>query len=259
MYEKEEYVKMSEIKDVEKIERTLGIASTVQAKDIVPVYSEAVQRFLKDNERLGEDWQRQAAGYLLDCFKGTDNEGNIKGSNIYAGVAIATLTDIPLIRGRELLRMWETAGRINPFGSVYVDFGVQANGMPKVSSAQASVLLQSLKKYNLKEDVVPDFCQLRLVPDQNSGLVFKIADNVEPSELAPVSQYPFEGRVGRDGLFRACLSSTYWFANGDCLGVSIDDGRVVRYDAEGVAPKMKIIETRKDLASELAKRFSSRF
>jgi len=245
---------MTAVKDVERVERTRGIASTVQSKEIIPIYSEAVQRFLRDNEDLGENWQKMATGYLFDCFKGTDKEGNLVGSNSYAGVAMATLAAIPLIRGKQLLRMWENAGKGNPFGSVYIDFGVQANGKPEANSAQAKILLESLEKYDLKESVIPDFCQLRLVPDQNAGLVFKIADNVNPNELTPVSAYPFETRVGKDGLFRAYLVSG-WFAVGGNLAASDGLGRVVRYDAEGAAPK----KTERDVVSDLAAQFSSRF
>lgn len=246
---------MVKVEDIERTVRSRGIASTLQAAEVVPVYSEAVQRFLRDNKSLGENWQEQVASYLFDGFKGVDDEVNLVGSNSYSCVAMTSLAGIPLITGKQLLGMWESAGRKNPFGNRYIDFGIQANGELKTNSVQAGVLLKGLKNYNLKEEVLPDFCQLNLFPDQNSGLVFRIADDVEAKDLTPVSAYLFEGRVGKNGLFRAYLYSDLWYAIDDNLASSNVGGRVVRYDAEGVVPKKNASDTARDLTEGFLLKF----
>ena len=248
-----------EIQLTEPVPKVKGTASTFKAADFIPAYTEAVEKFLRDNASLGENWQRDVAKKLYN-FQGKNKEGDVLGSSPYMGVAIATfLSEISLIGGKQLLELYEQAGKKNPFGSVYIDFGVNLNGGTEINKNQAEALLDSFIKYgiNMNEGRVPDFAQLRLVADQKSGLVFKLAEGVQDKDVANVSDYPFGSYVGKHGLFSACLDrSGRWYAYGDVLVGSDGDGRVVRYDAEGVAPK-KIKET--DLVSNLKQDFVRKF
>jgi hypothetical protein len=247
-----------EIVDMEKVERKLGVASTVKAEDFAQQYSEGVERFLRDNQSaMGDKWVRKV-GEKLYNLQGKNKEGDVLGSSTDIGVAIATFTDIPLITGQQLLGLYKQAGNKNPFGSVYIDFGVHVNGTPRVNPIQAKLLLADFANRGIKIENgrVPDLAQLRLIADQEAGLDYKLADNVK--DVASISAYPFrEGYVGKDGLFRAYLDRDgYWFAFDVDLAYSSDYGRVVRYDAEGVvAPK----KSNEDLAGTLTKEFKAKF
>ena len=248
-----------EIVDMEKVERRRGIASTVKAVDFVSQYSEGVERFLRDNQSaMGDEWVKNAGSKLYN-LQGKNKEGDILGSSTDIGVAIATFTNVPLITGQQLLGLYKQTGDKNPFGSVYVDFGVQVNGAPKVNPVQAKLLLADFAKRGIKIENgrVPDLVQLRLIADKEAGLAYKLADDVK--DVALVSAYPFrEGYIGKDGLFRAYLYRLgCWLAGDGYLVDSYVNGRVVRYDAEGVArvaPKPG-----KDLVGKLAQDFAEKF
>jgi len=210
---------------MEKVERKKGIASTVKADEFIPQYSEGVEKFLRDNQSMGDGWV-QSAGSKLYIFSGKNIEGEVLGSSIDTGVAIATFTNIPLITGQQLLELYNQEGKKNPFGNVYIDFGVQVNGSPQINSIQAKLLMDEFNKrgVNIGEGIVPNFTQLRLVADQEVGLAYKLADDVK--EVAPVSAYPFYD-AGRSGLFRAYLNRNgNWNANDDNLANSNDNGRM---------------------------------
>lgn len=252
---------MAAIKNIETVPRTKGIASTVKVNDFIPQYTEAVARFLKDNASLGEDWQKNVASKLYN-FQGKNDEGDVLGSSTYMGVALATfMPEIPLIGGKQLLELYQQAGDKNPFGGVYIDFGVQLNGNPQTNKAQAKALLDSFKKYGIKTDNgrVPDFAQLRLVADKDSGLVFTLAEDAQDDKVANVSDLPFGSYVGKNGLFRAYLGwDGHWYAGDGNLADSNGNGRVVRYDAEGVVvPKKSEVKT--DLVTKLSTEFAKRF
>lgn len=169
--------------------------------------------------------------------------------------------EIPLITGQQLLRLYNQAENKNPFGQVYIDFGVQINGNPKVNSKQAKVLLDEFKKreIDLKQGRVPDFNQLRIIPNEDSGLAYSLSKDASSENIAHVSEYPFKDYVGKNGLFGACLSwDGSWYAGSGDLHDSIDGGMVVRYDAEGVAPK-KLPLKKKDLISTLTNNFANKF
>jgi hypothetical protein len=171
------------------------------------------------------------------------------------------MPEIPLIGGKQLSELYHQAGDKNPFGRVYIDFGVQLNGNPETNKTQAKTLLDSFKKYGIKTDNgrVPDFAQLRLVADKDSGLIFTLADGVQDDKVANVSDLPFGSYVGKNGLFGACLNGYGdWFANDDDLAGSNVSGRVVRYDAEGVVVPKKI-EVKTDLVTKLSTEFAKRF
>ena len=243
-----------EIANIEKVERTNGVASTVKADDFIQQYSEGVERFLRDNQSIGDEWV-QIAGSKLYNFQGKSKEGDVLGSSIDMGVAIATFTDIPLITGQQLLKLYNQAGKKNPFGAVYIDFGVQVEGAPKVNSVQAKILMDDFnrRKIKIENGIVPNFSQLRLIADKDAGLAYKLAEDV--TEVAPVSAYPFYN-VEKNGLFRACLGRNgFWVADVGILAYSSDCGRVVRYDAEGVAYK----KLKEDLTATLTKKFRKRF
>jgi len=243
---------MTIVDDVRKVEveKLVGRASTISAEEFKPVWADVVERFLREHEKsLGNNCVRQVGGYLYNGFRGVDPEGNLTGSGPYIGVAIATLLpEINLIKGRQLLELYLQKQRKNPFGNVLIDFGVLING-EKVNPVQARILLEEMKKRSLEigEGVVPDFCQLRLCADENAGLVYKLADEVTKDNLTSVSVYPFQ-YVGKEGLFRAYLNrGGDWYADDEYLAISGDDGRVVKYDAEGITPK----KLKRDLVSIL--------
>lgn len=243
-----------EVTNTEKIKRAKGIASTVKADDFIQQYIGEVERFLRDNQSIGDKWV-QMAGSKLYNFQGKNKEGDVLGSSTDIGVAIATFTDVPLITGQQLLELYNQAGEKNPFGNVYIDFGAQVNRAQKVNSVQAGILMNEFKirGINIGEGIVPNFAQLRLVADKDAGLAYKLAEDVK--EVAPVSMYPFY-RVGKDGLFRASLYGySSWDADGDSLADSYGDGRVVRYDAEGVAHK----KPQEDLVATFTKEFRKKF
>lgn len=249
-----------EIKDVEKIDRIKGTASTVKADDLIPQYTEGVERFLRDNSSLGDEWVK-TAGERLYNFQVKNKEGDVIGSSTDMGVAIATFTDIPLITGQQLLRLYSDEGNKNPFENVYIDFGAQINGKPNVNSNQAKILLTDFekRKISLENGRVPNFSQLKLVADKDAGLAYKLSDDVTSDNVALVSEYPFVN-VGKNGLFGACLNwCGYWGAGVDFLANSYDIGRVVRYDAEGVSPKKLVRPEKSDLVKTLTETFRKKF
>ncbi|MFA4960300.1 MAG: hypothetical protein WC548_01420 [Candidatus Pacearchaeota archaeon] len=226
-----------EVKDVEKVERIRGIAATVKAEDFRVQYTEGVKKFLYDHQEFGDDWVKRTASQLYVHKK--NQEGDVRESNVPAGVAISTFTDIPLIGGKQLLEIYRQNGDKNPFGNVYIDFGVHFNGRPERNLKQTSYLLSELSHRGIRiQEGVIDFGKLRLDINEDEGglLVYKLAEDFEEGDIVPVSTYPFIS-VSKNGLFRAYLDRSYWIADDDDLANSNDDGLVVRYDAEGVALK----------------------
>jgi len=251
-----------EIRDIIKVEQQRGIASTVKSEDLIPAYTEGVQKFLRNHQlEMGDDWVKMV-GERLYKFSGKNKEGDVLGSSTDMGVAIATFCpEIPLITGQQLLELYSRAENKNPFGSVYIDFGVHINGEHEVNPTQAKILLNDFKAKGIElgEGRVPNFNQLKLIADKDAGLAYKLTDDVCFDSIAVVSAYPFEGRVGKNGLFGACLGRDGgWYAGGGGLRGSDDCGRVVRYDAEGVAPK-KLEKPAKDLVTTLTGNFMRKF
>ncbi|MDP2947840.1 MAG: hypothetical protein Q8N88_07020 [Nanoarchaeota archaeon] len=249
-----------EITDVEKVERTIGVTSTVKAKDFIEQYSEGVSKFLRDNQQsMGDDWVRDVSSKLYDgfygAFYGANKEGDVLGSSTDIGVAIATFTDVPLISGQQLLSLYKQAGNKNPFGNVYVDFGALLNGNPEINKIQAKLLLDALSHRGINErNGVLNFSQLRLIANSESGLAYKLADGV--INIEPVSTYPFWS-AGKNGLFRAYLfRDGFWYAGDGGLAHSYDVGRVVRYDAEGVSTQKS---EEGNLVEILTKEFRKKF
>jgi len=244
-----------------KISKRFGTASTLEAGDFIQVYADGVAKFLEDNKLLGDDWVKDTAYKLYVLNRNKD--GEVVGSNTYVGAFISTyLPEVPLIRGREIQDIITNTGSKTPFGSVYVDFGVQVNGNPKTNKAQAQALLADYKARNInnKDILVPDFNQLRLLPDKSAGLIFRLSEDVKQDDLTPLSAYKINSSyTGKDGLFRACLGGGSWCASDDVLSYSFDYGRVVRYDAEGVN-RQKFQTTKKDsLTSKLTSEFLAKF
>ncbi|MCX6749061.1 MAG: hypothetical protein NT076_05660 [Candidatus Pacearchaeota archaeon] len=250
-----------EIRDIEKVERQGGIASTIKVEDFILGYAEAVRRFLRDNQpAMGNSWVK-GVGDRLYNLQGKNKEGDVLGSSTDIGVAIATFCpEIPLITGQQLLGIYNQAGNKNPFGNVYIDFGAQVNGTPEVNHVQAKVLLEEFKARGIEvgEGRVPNFAQLRLHVDKDAGLVYRLAENASADNIAVVSAYLFKNRVGKNGLFGAFLGRPDWFAYDGDLQYSCDAGRVVRYDAEGVA-RAEPTKSTPDLFSTLAEDFIRKF
>jgi hypothetical protein len=197
-----------EIKDIKKVEEHIGTASTVKADEFVPVYAERIGKFLRDNQQsMGDEWVNKVSSRLYDGFKGKNEQGDILGSSVDIGVAVATFCpEFPLITGQQLLRLYSKAGEKNPFGEVYVDFGVNLNGDPRTNPEQAKILLQEMKKrgIEIREGRVPNFSQLRLIPNQETGLAYRLAEDVSSDDVALVSDFPFK-YTSKNGLFGAFL------------------------------------------------------
>lgn len=250
-----------QISHTRKIEQELGVASTLKADDFIPQYIGGIAKFLRDNQStMGEQWVKETAEKLYN-FQGKNKEGDSLGSSTILLAAISHFCpEIPLITGQQLFDLYKQAGNKNPFGDVYIDFGVQVNGKPSRNPAQAKALLESYKANGIdsKKIVVPNFAQVSLLADKEAGLVLKLKEGVKQSDLALASDYPFEGRVGENGLFRAYLYGYGgWCACIDYLADSGDGGRVVRYDDEGVVPKKKEVEY--DLITRLQKEFAKKY
>jgi hypothetical protein len=248
-------MKVKHIEEVRKQE-TLGEASPLIYSEFMPFLKEKVAKFLRDNQaEMGDEWVRDAHSKLYLSL-GKNQKGELIGSNIYIGAAIATLCpEIPLIEGQQLLALTKSTGSKTPFGPVYVDFGCFLTPEAyEMNPFEAGILAESFKKrgINLREGKVPNFNQLKLVPDKKIGLVFKLADNdnVREDRIADVSDYPFYA-IGKKGLFRACLSVDGWYAVDDRLAYSSDYGRMVRYDKSGVAPQKLSLERKRDLVYTL--------
>lgn len=229
-----------------------GTLSLVRFSDFVPAYTEVVRRFLKDNENLGNPWIESASKKLLIY----ENKGGLVAqSNSYAEVLTASL--IPMVTYNQMRRGCEKAGTQNPFGEIYIDLGFNINGNPQTNEAQAKYLLEQMKTRGIKVKNPRGFSfnQLELKASPEAGLVFGIREEVEedgnnsPENLEPSKFYSF----GKNGLFRVYLNCDgYWFAYVDGLASSNDVGRVVRYDAEGVAPKkLEVSQTKENLADRL--------
>lgn len=254
------------IDDQEKIEKKYGTASTILADEFIPPYVEKVEKFLRDNESsMGDKWVKEI-GRILYSFQGKDEEGNLMGSSTTMNVAIATfLPEVPLITGKQLLGIYKRNDSKNPFKR-YIDFGIQIHGDPKVNSSQTKILLEDLKKANIdvsKEAKFFDFNQLRLITDKNCGLAYKLSEEVTSENVTNFFEFPFkESLVGKNGLFGCYLDGySVLVAGNSGLFDSDDRGRVVRYDAEGVAPKkLPLLEIKKkDLIQTLKEDFLSRF
>ncbi|MFA5020371.1 MAG: hypothetical protein WC533_04730 [Candidatus Pacearchaeota archaeon] len=250
-----------EVIEIQDIKTRVGVASTVRANDLIPVYVEGVKRFLRDNLSMGEEWVKTARGRLYN-FSGKSGEGDILGSSADMGVAIATFfPEFPLITGQQLLRLYLKIGNKNPSGHVYIDFGVQINGKPRFNQIQAEILLKDFKSRGIDvgEGRVPDFNQLRLVADENCGLAYRLAEDVIAENIVAVSAYPFGTRVGKDGLFGAYLDGDgSWYAIVGGLPSSGSVGQMVRYDTKGVVPK-KLDTSSDNLVDKLTRDFIKRF
>lgn len=215
-------------------------ASTLKVDDFIPQYSEGVARFLRDNSlSMGEQWVRKTERRLYN-FCGKNEEGDDLGSSTIVLAAISNFCPgIPLITGQQLFDLYTRTGNKNPFGKVYIDFGVQVNGEPDINTNFAKALLESYKLngINPKEIVVPNFAQLTPIADKEVGLVLKLKDGVKQSDLVSAYDYPFEGRFGKNGFFRACLlRDGDWCTNDAYLDNFDEDGRMVCYDVEGTDP-----------------------
>ena len=250
------------IEHIEKVERKLGTASTVKADDIIPIYIERIGKFLRDNQgEMGDPWVEDSARKLY-IFK-KNSGGDVIQSNIYTGVALATfLPEVPLITGQQLLSLYKQAGNKNPFGDVYIDFGIQINGKPETNPVQMKAILDELSSRGIKEkEGIINFSKLRLKTHE-LGLKYVLSEDFNVEDVEPVSTYPFnKNYIGKNGLFRAYLNwGSDWLARDDDLSDSNGGGRVVRYDTEGVVPKkLPQIKNKVDLVQKLNDNFSERF
>ncbi len=249
-----------EVKHIQRVEKQLGTARTVKVDEVIPQYREGVAKFLRDHQSLGDSWIEQTAK-LLYHFQGRNAEGDLLGSSLYMLTAMSQFCpEVNLINGKQLLDLYKLKENKNPFGKVYIDFGVQVNGKPDTNPTQARFLLNNYKQNGIdnKGIVVPHFSQLELVADNKSGLLFKLRNGAKQDDLVLASDFPFGNYVGKNGLFRAVLDGDGdWFAGGDGLAGSYVYGRVVCYNAEGVAPKK--IGVQSDLISRLDSEFSKKF
>ena len=217
------------VRDIETVEREKGVASTVKVDDFKVQYAEGVEKFIRDNSSLGDAWQRDVARRLYN-FQGRDQEGNVLGSSSEMSTAVSMFCpEIQPIKGKQFLNLYKKMGNKNPFGNVYVEFGVALTpeqGSYNINRVQAKALSDQFKLHGipLEQGLVPDFCQLVLSPDMDSGLVFKLAGDVKKGEVPSIGDYPFGNYIGKNGLFGACVDRSDWNANNENLANSNDNG-----------------------------------
>jgi hypothetical protein len=226
--------------EMRPVEVPEGTVSLIRAQDFLPAYAETIRKFLKDNEGLGDKWLQEAYSKLAIY---EDKNGFLAQSNAYAGVLSASL--IPMVTHNQMRRACEKAGTSTPFGTVYLDLGFNINGSPQTNPAQAKYLLEQMKTkgINAKDPRGLGFNQLELKADQQAGLLFRIKEGANDDNVEHLDSSKFCS-FGKNGLFRAYLGRDgNWYALVDYLAYSSDDGRVGRYDAEGVAvPKIKDLQ-----------------
>jgi len=249
-----------EIPDIKQVEKVIGVASTVRMEDLVTSYAEGVKRFLRDGEiKFGDGWVRGSASKLYGFNR--NEEGDVIGSSTYMGVAVATFCpEIPLITGRQLKGLYENGGNKNPFGDVFINFGVKIHGRPEKNTPQAKSLLGEFDKRGIKvgKGRVLDFNQLRLDVNEGGDLVYRLSDDVLENNVANISNYPFIlAFTSKNGLFGACLrDNNRWSADTGNLSYVDAVSRMVRYDAEEV---IRQEQRRGHLAERLTEEFVSKF
>jgi hypothetical protein len=148
---------------------------------------------------------------------------------------------IPLVDLQVLRRVYEE-NKGTPFPDTYVETGlalIPGEEGYSMNKDLAEILAADFGKkgIEIREGRVPNFSQLRLIPNQETGLAFKLNETAEKDKILNLRDYKWD-YVGKNGLFRAYLNvNGYWNADDDNLADSGNDGRVVCYDAEGVEPK----------------------
>ncbi len=220
---------------------TEGVASTLKDDAVRNIYADAVERLVKDNSNMGKEWQNRVLDLLIDPIYSPADNGDLRGSDSYMNTFLAQI-GIPLIELPKLRQSYELNGNKTPFSNFYVETGLALISQGKTferNSSLADKLNQSFKENDIKvgKGRVPNFTQLKLSPDSKEGLIFILNKNSDLKTIPNLEDYELVCQ-GKSGLFRAYLNSySDWGAGGGYLEISGEDGRVVRYDAEGVVPK----------------------
>ncbi len=219
-----------------------GVASTLKDTEVRGIYADEVERFVKDNFVLGAKWQERILDLLLNPIKTPADDGDLKGSIPYILTFMQEHIDgLNLITLQELRQAYEQNKQKTPFPNTYVETGLALipHECYERNNYQANKLDSDFKTKGIDIGIgrVPNFAQLRVVPDEKSGLIFRLNETATRDNIPNLKDYKWN-HVGKNDLFRAYLSSgSDWCADYGDLVDSSEDGRVVRYDAEGVAPK----------------------
>lgn len=235
---------------------TRGEADFVSHEGFREAYAEPLKKFIYDakkdvfkgNENAWKQWSGKVLPQLTGWIKNSPNDKNtLIGASGIGMVATATFLPeyISLITGPQLKHLTETSddAKFNreQLQDCYVLFGVQANGNPQTNPEMARSLLQDYKQRGIKQKsenpFIVNFPQLRLQSTE-SGLVFKLAEDITQRDLIPALEYNLQNRIGKDGAFGAgLLWSGHGYAYDGLLAYSGGDGRVVCYVAKGDARK----------------------
>ena len=218
-----------------------GTLSTLQDAEVRPAYAEAVKKLVRDNSSMGEKWQGRVLDLLLTPMKTPSDDGTLIGSNPYMNTLLARI-GIPLVELPRLRQAYEQNNNKSPFPGNYVETGlalIPERGNYQINRDLAKILDTDFKKRNipLGKGRVPNFSQLMLVPDQTIGLAFTLNETADKNNVPNLRDFNWN-YGGKNGLFRAYLNNySDWCADGGLLENSNSCGRVVEYNAEGVAPK----------------------
>jgi hypothetical protein len=227
-----------------------GIASIVKADDMQK-YAEGVNQFLHDyRKELGDDWVNRTASQLY--FMSKNGDGEIIGSNTQVGAAISTITNIPLITGKQALGLYDKIRE--EFGErvFNVDVGIYFHGEPITNSPEAIFLRNQLSRKGInRTDGVIDLRNLRLTVNSSGDLIYGLPEYFSEEQIAPISMFPVIG-AKKDGLFRLTLSNHFWDLSENLVRWD-NYGHLIRYDTKDVEPKPK-----KDLVDRLTQEFLAR-
>jgi hypothetical protein len=227
------------------------------ADEVVLALREGLGKFLKDSQKSygGAKWMQRVYELVMGNIRlGQRGKGQFFGSKplflaMLASVCprIKMAQDNLLIGDAFKIYQKKNGERTSPFPGNYADFGLNVNGEPITNPFYALSLLSGLKKRGasereIAEGFVPAYSQMRVVPDQTEGLALRLSDGFGKSDLRRVKDFPFGlNSVGRDGVFRACLSADGdWYAVDVYLAGSYGNGRVACFGAS--AKKVSLVD-----------------
>ena len=220
--------------------------STVKDGDIRLAYVDSVEKFVKDNSNMGERWQHRVLNLLLDSINAPGDDGDLRGSSPYMLTFMSEhIRGLDLVTLQQLREAYKRNGDETPFPGLYVETGLalvpgENGGYDGRNKVLAEILAKDFVSKGLSFDtngIVPNFAQLSVIPHKKNGLAFILNETATRKNIPILEDYGWSF-MGGGGLFRACLDcDSGWGAYYDGLEYSDEGGRVVKYDAKGVAPK----------------------
>ncbi|MFW5846573.1 MAG: hypothetical protein ACOCUU_00295 [Nanoarchaeota archaeon] len=250
-----------------------GTGSPVNFADVRDVYAEAVEKLvLYDYAKFGKDWQNRALDILIgdERVYSPSSEGKWRGSN----PPICTLMQekikgLDLITLQQSRRAYEANGNRPPVPNAYFEHGWAVipgqNSDYKRNPEIASRLVEGLKSKGIEvgKGRVINFSQLHLQPVQDIRIFdFVINNTTTEDNVAKVGDYNWDYGFpnSASGAFRAILgSNSGWGVGRGNPEISGEDGRVVRFIAEGDAPeKLSSLVQEKDPLKERITEFRKR-